>query len=716
MKGRWRLFVGLCLGTTQACALEYEWNDFNFMLNNRFTVGAAVRMQEQNFDLLGKTNVPGQQDLCTRDTCLSLTGDPEPNQRLINAAGAFSGVNGDNGNINYNQYDLVSASTRLSSDLTVTHGDYLARVRGILFYDPVNTGFYERHNDQRFQPARTRRTNEVEDIYGKGFDLYDAYVQSTFELWDRNAVLSVGYQTVRWGESTLIARNAIAEINAPNSVMLHTPGFEINEVFRPTAAILLSTALTDSISTELLYQLKWRPVQADPAGSFFSDLDLLNGTYAIIGLGQVGEDPDKLQRPNGPIALVSSTSLTAYPGAPNEPRDQGQYGLRLNYYADWQGGTELSFYYLNYHSRYPYATVVATDASCTRGVGPNGVTNDTDHPNTTRALLDCRLFNGYLLGRQDQHNPEREPLPIDTLSFYLDYPEDVQMFGLSFNTTGWGMSFAGEYSFRPNLPLQINITDVVQAGLQPAFPANDFLIDPTALLNTLMPLIGPLTPDLLYDLTQLAGARFPGANTAVPSFLKQYRGYGAIQPHQVIPGYERFHVGQLDLTAIKAFSTNPFGADQILVIAEVGFTQIYDMPSLSELQLETGYPNRTHASIGQDEKGPQDYATLNPTRQTEGFADDFAWGIRSIIMGEYNNLMFGWTFKPQITLQWDIKGTAPYPIQNFVEGRKQYDIGTTINVNEDFSARINYQIYTGGGRHNTLKDRDNLALSFAYAF
>src|SRR3546814_2729513 len=105
------------------------------------------------------------------------------------------------------------------------------------------------------------------------------------------------------------------------------------------------------------------------------------------------------------------------------------------------------------------------------------------------------------------------------------------MIGLSFNTTAGGISWAGEFSYRPNLPLQVAIDDVVQTGLQPAFPTNDFLVDPTALLNSLMPVIGSLpTPDLLTNLAQLGGARFPGANTAVPSVLKTYRGYGAIQP------------------------------------------------------------------------------------------------------------------------------------------------------------------------------------------
>src|SRR3546814_20796399 len=89
--------------------------------------------------------------------------------------------------------------------------------------------------------------------------------------------------------------------------------------------------------------------------------------------------------------LFRSTSLTVYPDRPNRPRDSGQYGLRLNYFADLFGGTQLSVYYLNYHSRYPYASVRATDASCTRGVGPDDVVHDPDQPNTLTSALNCKL-------------------------------------------------------------------------------------------------------------------------------------------------------------------------------------------------------------------------------------------------------------------------------------------------------------------------------------
>lgn len=702
-------------------ALDYQWDDFNLTINNRLTTSVAIRMNDRNNDLIGKTNVLGQSNLCTVDSCISLNGsNNEPNQRLVNAAGAFSGVNADNGDLNYDKYDVIAASNRLSSDAVLKYGDWLARVRINAFYDPVNAGFQEHHNDTRFQPEYTDRTSKVEKIYAKGIDLYDAYVSKEFKWGEtRNALLSVGYQTVRWGESLLVARNAIAEINPPSAIQLHTPGVEIAEVFRPIPAIVLSTDLFEGISGEFFYQLKWQKLQADPSGSFFADQDLIDGTFAAISLGQFGEDPNKLQRANGPIALVSSTSQTVYLSEPNEAKDMGQFGVRINYNAEWlNGGTELGFYFLNYHSRYPYATVVAADNSCTRKA-------DTSNPNTAaiNATIACQGYNGSLFGRQNEHNPEREPLPVDTFKAYLDYPENIQMYGFSFNTNYEGISFAGEYSFRPNMPLQVQLSDVIFTALQPAFPANNF---PVALTPALISALGPLTPTQLTNLQQLGGSYFPSADIAVPSFLRKYRGYGVIQPGQVIPGYERFPVGQFDLTAIKAFSTNPFFADQIILIGEVGFTQVFGMPDINELQLEGGGPNRTHASIGQDEKfktcdgsdvtNKDCYAALNPHRQVDGFGDSFAWGIRSIVKAEYNDVVFGWSFKPTIIAQWDIGGIAPFPIQNFVQGRKQFDLGTDVNVTQALSARVNYQIYMGGGRNNTLIDRDNFALSFAYAF
>jgi hypothetical protein len=702
--------IAACAMPGAAMALEWTWGALELQVNSRVTTGVAVRMEERSNDLLGKLNVPGQSHLCDVDSCISLSGDPEPNQRLVNAEGAFSGINTDNGNLNYDKYDIVTASNRLSVDTVASWDDWLARVRVIGFYDPVNARFDEYHTDTRFQPEYTRRTSKVAREYARGIDLYDAYISRAFEWFGHGAQISVGAQTVRWGESTLIARNSIAEINSPSSVILHTPGFEISEVFQPVPAIVLSTGLSDAASMELFYQLKWEAVQPDPDGSFFGDQDIIEGRYAAVTLGNHGEDPDQRQRVNGPISLISSTSLTVYPGDPHEPRDMGQYGARLNYLLPFNDGIEVGLYYLNYHARYPVASATASDESCTRRAAPSPTGG------ASNSIIACQGFNGSLLGRQNEHNPEREPLPVDTFGVYLEYPEDVRMFGISFNTTIGEFSVAAEYSYRPNLPLQVHINDLIFAALQPAFPENrtDVMPVDTDLLAQLAATVG-----LFQDLAELGRSSFPSYEDAVPSYLPAYRGYGMVQPNQVIPGYERQRVGQFDLTAIKAFS-NLLWADQILAIGEVGFTHVYDMPDRSVLQFEGNSPNRTHASEGQDENvsapGERNYAHLNPTRQRDGFADPFAWGVRAIIRGEYNDVVFGWNMRPQVIAQWDIGGIAPMPLQNFVEGRKQFDIGTDILFTDALAARVNYQIYTGGGRHNTYADSDNLAVSVTYAF
>jgi hypothetical protein len=86
--------------------------------------------------------------------------------------------------------------------------------------------------------------------------------------------------------------------------------------------------------------------------------------------------------------------------------------------------TEFGLYALNYHSRGPvFSTISAT----------------TPSPTSAR--------------------------------YFLEYPEDIRLYGLSFQTNVGGTALSGEVSYRPNMPLPINSTDVVSASLgQPFSP------------------------------------------------------------------------------------------------------------------------------------------------------------------------------------------------------------------------------------------------------
>jgi hypothetical protein len=165
-------------------------------------------------------------------------------------------------------------------------------------------------------------------------------------------------------------------------------------------------------------------------------------------------------------------------------------------------------------------------------------------------------------------------------------------------------------------------------------------------------------------------------------------------------------------------SSNPIGADQIIFLAEVGATHVIDMPDLDELPFEGSiYHRNTHPSPGADGTGSggvPDTRRFNPTQQTGGFAEDFAWGYRLVALFEYNDVFTGVNFKPLLAFFHDVDGIAPSPMQNFIEGRRQFTLGTDVIFEGGWTGQVFYQGFTG--RNHTLRDRDFLSFSLSYTF
>ena len=694
-----------------AVALDFEIGELEGNVKNRFSVGGYWRLQDRSSDLVGKLNL--NPDLCP-DDCISFTGDPEPNQRLVDAPGAFTGTLQDDGNLNYSKGDLVTALASLTTDLTAGYGDLTFKLRFASFFDQVNLDFIESHPDTTYQPARTIRGGEANELLGTNIDVLDAFVSSYFEIGDEGREInwSLGYQRIRWGESTLVALGSLSEINPPDARRLRQPGAQIAAVFQPVPVATMATQVTENVSAELIYQIAWVPAIADPAGSFFADNDVLNGgTFVTASLGQFHEDPDRQhQLQDSLVGTISDTSSTINLLPEREARDDGQYGIRVNWYAaELNGGTEFGFYALNYHSRLPSISFIAADESCSRSGIPGNIPS---------AFAAC---NGF---RSNEPNG-LEPLPIETTGVFVEYVEDIQLYGISFNTNIGSWSLAGEFAYRPNMPLQLHLTDINFAAFEPAFPEQDYAIDGTiAAQFAAEALANPAFATLLTDPNNVAslaaiGAAIaaapgtytlPSADNGIPNFVSGYRGLERYEAGAYVQGYERQQVGQLDFTAIKAFgnTANPFGADQILLILEAGATQVFDMPSRDRLQFDGGHPNRTHFSPGADgtgSGGTPDPRRLSPTQQTRGYADDFAWGYRMIVRGEYNGLIRGVNFKPQLIWLHDVEGIAPLPAQNFVEGNRSWVAAFDFEFGQAFNVQAFWQGFTGGN-FNTRQDRD----------
>lgn len=480
-------------------------------------------------------------------------------------------------------------------------------------------------------------------------------------------------------------------INPKDAILARQPGLALDEIAVPTEMALFAVDLSRDFSLEAFYQYRWAASRPEPQGSFFSSADIIGGTYITAAPGQFAEDPDAAYDSPTPVNLLTNGSRRVRVREGAAP-DTGQFGVRLNGFVDINGGSEIALYFANYHSRLPYFSVYQAAQSCLRRAAVPG--------NFASAAAACSnetgVFNGEL---QTAPSLETEPLPVETEAALLAYPEDIQLYGVSFNTTVLGWAVAGEYAYRPNLPVQIQVSDVLFAGAQQAFPTEDI-------------------PILAAGLPGLAGVTIPGARTFLPDFITEYRGRTIAngteyQPGEFVQGWERLKVGQFVINALKVLP-GYFGSDEMIALIEAGFTHVVDMPR--ELYFQ-GQAKGSHPGPAADGSGPGEATTLrlNPTAQTDGFAEDFAWGLRGLFQMTYNNVFdLGLIVRPTVIWFEDVQGTSPFPMQNYVEGNRWITSSLLFEYRQNIEASLSYMHFAGA--NNVLRDRDNVQLSLSYSF
>ncbi|MGB1580330.1 MAG: DUF1302 domain-containing protein [Nevskiales bacterium] len=741
----------------QAQALSLDIGDVNIVLDSNVTIGAAWRMEERNPDLIGKSNLnPG---LCTArradgslgnsgqpghlgGTCNDTT-DPALNEAYVREPGFFSS-NSDNGNLNYDKRDMVSAAAKYIGDLNINWGAFGVFIRGLYYFDHVNTDFDQVHPDTTLQPATSKRSDQIEENVGENFDILDAYVSYGFEVGDRYYGIRVGDQVVNWGESAFLVPGSLNSLNPPDVSRLRIPGFDIKELFIPSGMVTLNTNLTTNLGLEAVWMYEWVPVRPDQAGTYFSTSDIAGGgTYAMLSFAKAPEDPTQQYRASenldDPIGLISSASRTILRTEDDTPENESnQYGLALRYFAEGlNGGTEFGAYYLRYHSRFPIASFRASDATCI----PEGTSN------VVGALAGCGLGGDEgrlgvsavtnLLGLGGVGDLENllglpggtlspldvgltgDAVPVDTATLFFEYPEDLDLYGVSFNTLLGDWAWSGEVVYRPETPLQIATSDLVFAALQPAFPSHALAI----------PGVGNL----------------PNRRLAVPDYVTEYRGLepGSVQPGDVIHGYEMFPTYNFETTFLRTIGGDNFlKASQIVVLLEVGATFVDDFPELTQLQLN-GPGVDTHYSNGADGTiSPRDTADTtnsagdgvvntgcgstadeqracrqNPTREDDDvFATEWSYGYRFISLIRYQDAIWGINLEPLIGIFHDIGGISPGPGGNFIEDRVTTLVGLRFDYLSKWNGEIRYTDYSGGGVSNQQNDRDYIQIFVGYQF
>ncbi|MEK0158464.1 DUF1302 domain-containing protein [Pseudoalteromonas piscicida] len=676
------------IAATSVHAASFDVGDFEITFDSTFSYGQSIRVEDRNFDFIGKSNHP-QFDwtgykATTGNTIYS-------SSQIWSQQGAYSN-NGDAGNLNFDSGDTFSQLLKGTHDLAITQDNYGLFTRFMYFYDfAMEDGDFAYSN-----PVSGKKVDPCEDDDTKkqvcsDLRLLDAFVWADFDLNDGKNPLSVrlGQQVVNWGESTLISHGI--NVNPVDIDRLKAPGSEVKEAFIPVGMLWASIGLSENVNLEGFYQYQWHETRLPATGSYFStndfasengymqnvqlgftsnpDIDLyhltdaLNSLYADATAALVAQGVVPTAQAVGSAA---ASMYMAYPtkvalkgkgnNGKSEPDDGGQYGLRLGIFSPELNDTEFGLYYINYHSRRP---LISGKAS-----------------NFTQQAIMADL--AYIA--QNQITADNVTNLNAFTQAQITYPEDIKLYGLSFNTAIGETAFAGEVAYRQDEPLQIDDVELLYAGMVEQLAAAGLRDD-------------------------LAGL----------SQLSQGDDIAYVGPGEVAQGYILRDTIQAQFTATHLFGPS-LGADSWAVVGEVGAVTIKDMPEYDELRLNvagTGRSGTIEGLSGRDYNLIHQAVSNGP--ETNPFPTASAWGYRLIAKGEYNNLFSGVNFSPRVVFSHDVNGITPDPMFLFVEDRKSLGINLNFNYLNSWSFDFGYNTFWGGGKTNTFADRDFISFNIKYS-
>ncbi len=616
-------------------------------------------------------------------------------------------ANDNDGNLNYDR-GIVSNAFKFTSELDIGYRNIGLFVRASGLYD------IENENGTR---ARTPLSDDAKALIGKDIDVLDAYVTGAFDLGDATLDVRLGNHVLNWGESTFI-QNGINAVNPFDVSKLRVPGSELREALLGVPLVSASVAGNFNLTMEGFYQIGWEKTEIDPVGSFFSTTDYVGpgAEHAVIALpgldlGDMGliADPTK-----NPFLIFSRTSVARDLNpilAPDrdfliadrrpyddDPPDSGQWGLAFRYLAEPLNNTEFGFYFMNYHSRLPVVrahtgtaddamqglfaagTIGAVARTAAGEIGPVAVQQALSKAGcpSAGASPECGAIAMKVaedIGKLETGAPQAAG--IDAYAergyYFIEYPEDIQLYGISFNTTlgTTGLALQGEYSYRRKAPLQFAERKIFANALQ------------------------PFTDCLRRSAKNpLAGFACIQENT----MNEQY--------DVDTEGYVRRDVSQGQATATKVFGPL-LGADGGAFVTELAVMHVHDMPSGKGVPSGELTPNDQPLESPAGSVGKGDSYDPND-------ADATSWGYRLAARLDYNRAVGAVNLFPYLRFGHDVSGNSPAPSGPFVEGRTALTLGLGADYLSRWQFDVSYTQYAGS--RNSLRDRDFVTATVKYSF
>ncbi len=559
--------------------------------------------------------------------------------------------NSEDGNANYKSGDAFSQILKGSHDLQFSYENFGGFVRGKYWYDAalennsVDYGHTPNGSINGSSPGEKLDDSGFNDLAKfSGAALLDAFVYGEFELGDMPLDVRLGKQVVSWGESTFIF-GGINAINPVDVSAFQRPGAEIKEGLIPVNMAYANIGLSDNLSAEAFYQLEFQETVIPGCGTYFSTND-----YAPQGCN---------------VAITVAGDLDR--GDDVKGSSDGQFGIALRYVSEALGDTEFGFYAMNIHSRNPLISGVKHNLtalqqgaayvqganlayaqaglSTTQGETPAALQVGIDAGDANSIALQAAAVNagnGYVAIARTADS-----------QYFISYPEDMQLLGVSFATNVGSMALSGEITHKKDVPLQINATQLIGVSLS-----------------------GNSTSQALTD------------------------DVAAVTGGGVIQGYRSFDVSQAQVTAIKIFD-RVAGASRVTLIGEAGYTFIHSFDESAD-------------AIKFSRSGTFDPAA-GEAFDNDGFVTESSWGYRTRIVADYSDVFSGVNLTPILAWNHDVKGFAPQPGGAFREGQKSLGFTLKADYLTTYNAAISYTQFMGGD-YSVVSDRDFASISVGMQF
>lgn len=619
---------------SQAGAEEFRVND-DITITTNVTLSAGISFRTE--DRSGEAILPG-------------------NGARIGAVGTAATATQDDGNLNFDRGDVVTAPITVVADAEFNYRDDIGFfIRGKGVYDaaldnrraehghaPNGYALNEPLNDENFNTLAQFATATI----------LDAFLFGEVDAGPVPIELRAGRQVISWGESVFI-QNGINSINPIDVTAFRRPGVQLKEGLLPLGMIYANAGVTDNLSIEGFWNFEWQQTQPDGCGTFFSTADVVAQGCNELSLASVSSAAvaEPIATLNAAIGVVQAgiAAAQAAGDAATEAALSAQLGV-LNAQLDPlvpltndQGAQAAGFFVRRGGDR-----------------GPDDFDGDNfgiaaryyvDSIDTELGLffhrLDSRLpFVGFTSGAI----PIGAGFGFNPLAaeYNVEYPEDIHTVGASFATNLFGLAVAGEMSYRPDHPVQINTNDLTAAAI--------FLGNTPATVTATNP----------------ADALFNG-----------------VAPGSAVEGFITTDQIRGQASAV-AFFDRALGSDRVTAVGELGFEWLPSLNSDNPLNLNFG-----RASVF----GNPGTAGNN----AEGLITQFSAGFQGRVSAAYSNVFAGVNMTPSLSWKQDLVGQSSDG--QFLEGRTALGFGLAFDYLNRYTLALNYTT-SFGGTFNAFDDRD----------